>query len=208
LIALYSAPGACSLASHIALREAGAEFELHRVDFASDQQRTPEYLAMNPKGRVPLLVTDRGPLTETPAILAWIAQTHPEAGLAPTDPWAFAQMQSVNAYLCATLHVNHAHGRRAARWADAESSHADMAAKVPQTVGESFRHIEEEVFQGPFVMGDGLSVADAYLYTVSRWMETDKVDPARFPRVHEHRTRMQARPAVQAALEAEGLSPV
>ncbi|WP_339949459.1 glutathione binding-like protein [uncultured Albimonas sp.] len=208
MIALYSSPGACSLASHIALREAGAEFELRRVDFAAAEQRTPEYLAMNPKGRVPLLITDRGPLTETPAILAWIAQSFPEAGLAPADPWEFARMQSVAAYLCATLHVNHAHGRRAGRWADQESSHADMVAKVPETVGESFRHLEEEVFQGPFVMGDGHTVADAYLYTVSRWLETDRIDPARFPKVHAHRTRMQARPAVQAALEAEGLKPL
>ncbi|MDF2232812.1 glutathione S-transferase N-terminal domain-containing protein [Albimonas sp. CAU 1670] len=208
MIVIHSAPGACSLASHIALREAGAEFELRRVDFAADQQRSPEYLALNPKGRVPLLQTERGALTETPAILTWIAQSFPQANLAPADPWDFAQMQSVLAYICATLHVNHAHGRRSARWADQESSHADMRAKVPQTVGESFRHLEEEVFKGPFVMGDGHTVADAYLYTVSRWMETDKIDPARFPKVHEHRTRMQARPAVQAALEAEGLKPL
>lgn len=208
MIVLYSSPGACSLASHIALREAGAEFELKRVDFASAQQRSPEYLALNPKGRVPLLETDRGPLTETPAILAWIAQSFPEAGLAPADPWDFAKMQALNAYLCATLHVNHAHGRRAERWADAPEAQAAMREKAPETVAESFRHIEEEVFAGPWALATGPSVADAYLYTVSRWLEANKIDPARFPKVQAHRTRMQTRPAVMAALEAEGLKPV
>ena len=208
MLTLHSAPGACSLAAHIALREAGAEFELIRVDFAANQQRSPEYLALNPKGRVPLLTGPQGALTETPAILAWIAQTYPDAALAPTNAWDFARMQAFNAYICATLHVNHAHGRRASRWTDDEAAMATMVAKVPQTVGDSFAHIETESFEGPWVMGAGFSVADAYLYTVARWMEVDKLDPARFPRLRDHRARMQDRAAVREALEAEGLSPV
>ena len=79
---LYTSPGSCALASHIALREAGAEFDLVKVDFKAGQQQSAGYLAINPKGRVPALVTEEGVLTETPALLAFIAQRHPQAQLA------------------------------------------------------------------------------------------------------------------------------
>ncbi len=202
-LTLYVSPGACSLASHIALREAGAEFDLRIVDFKSSEQRTQDYLSLNPKGRVPALVTDRGVLTETPAILLWIAQTYPDAGLIPQAPWELAKVQELNSFICATLHVNHAHKMRGSRWADRAESHADMAAKVPETVAASFDHIERNVCQGPWVMGERFGIADAYLFTVARWIERDDIDPARFPKVIAHRERMEARPAVKAALEAE-----
>src|SRR5258708_32618839 len=110
MIKLFHSPHACSLASHIALEEAAAPYEAVRIDFSKSQQREPKYLAINPKGRVPALVTDAGILTETPAILAFIAQGFPKAGLAPLDdPFAFAQVQAFNSYLCSTVHVAHAH---------------------------------------------------------------------------------------------------
>ena len=79
---LYYAPNTCALASHIALEQAGAAYEARRVDFAKNEQRSPEYLRVNPKGRVPALVTERGILTETPALLSFIAQSFPAARLA------------------------------------------------------------------------------------------------------------------------------
>src|SRR5687768_17636747 len=101
---LFYAPGTCALASHIALEDAGANYEVVRLDFAGGEQRKPEYLKINPKGRVPALATDRGVLTENPAILAFIAQSFPKAKLAPfDDAWTYAQVQSFNAYLCATV---------------------------------------------------------------------------------------------------------
>jgi glutathione S-transferase len=115
---LYYAPGTCALASHIALQEAGAAYTAERVDFKSNQQNSPEYLAINPKGRVPALVTDRGILTETPAMLVFIAQSFPQAKLAPLDDsYTFAQVQAFNSYLCSTVHVAHAHKTRSYRWA-------------------------------------------------------------------------------------------
>src|SRR5205085_1716281 len=109
------------------------------------EQRSPEYLKINPKGRVPVLVTERGILSENPAILAYVAQTHPAAKLAPLDdPWAFAQLQSVNSYLCATVHVAHAHKFRGSRWADDPGALEAMKKKVPQSVGECFALIENE----------------------------------------------------------------
>ena len=113
MIKLFYAPHTCSLASHIALENAGAEYTTVRIDFAAEEQRKPQYLAVNPKGRVPALATGDGILTETPAILAFIAQSFPQARLAPLDrPFAFSQVQSFNSYLCATLHVAHAHRMR------------------------------------------------------------------------------------------------
>src|SRR5215831_19359681 len=94
---LYYAPHTCALASHIALEEAGADYTTERLDFRAEAQRKPEYLAINPKGRVPALVTPRGILTETPALLIYIAQTFPQASLAPLDdPFALAELQSFN----------------------------------------------------------------------------------------------------------------
>ena len=164
---LYYAPGTCALASHIALEEAGASYAAERLDFKNSQQTTPQYLAINPKGRVPALVTDRGTLTETPAILAYIAQSFPQAKLMPDDPFAFAQAQSFNSYLCSTVHINHAHKMRGYRWAVEESSFADMKRKVPETMAASFALIERDMLKGPWVMGEQYTVCDPYLFTIA-----------------------------------------
>lgn len=201
MLTLYFAPNTCSLATHIALEDAGASYDLRRVDFAKTEQQSPDYLKVNPKGRVPALATPRGILTETPAMLAYVAQTFPAAGLAPlADPFAFAELQSFNSYLCSTLHVAHAHRMRGSRWADDPSSFEDMKRKVPATVGACFRLIETDMLRGPWVMGDTYSVADAYLFTVAQWIEMDAVDPAPIPRVLDHRARMADRPSVKQAL--------
>jgi len=202
----YFAPHTCALASHIVLEQAGADYELERVDFKTNEQRSPEYMKINPKARVPSLVTDRGVLTETPAILAFVAQRHPEANLAPLDdPFAFAQVQSFNSYLCSTVHVAHAHRMRGYRWVDADDAAAleAMKRKVPQSVGDSFELIERDLFKGPWVMGDRYTISDPYLFTIAQWLELDGVDPARFPKVAEHRARMAEDPVVKRAIAAE-----
>jgi glutathione S-transferase len=203
MLKLYYAPGTCALASHIALEEAGAAYTAERVDFKNSQQTTPEYLAINPKGRVPALVTDRGVLTETPAILAFIAQTAPPAKLMPEDAFAFAQAQSFNTYLCSTVHVAHAHKGRGYRWATDESSFADMKRKVPETMAASFGLIERDMLKGPWVMGEQYTACDAYLFTLGGWLEGDSVDIATLPKVVAHRKRMSERPAVQKVLADE-----
>lgn len=201
MLKLFYTPGTCSLASHIALEEAGAGYEVHRVDFSKAEQTKPDYLTINPKGRVPALVTDRGILTETPAILAYIAQSFPKARLAPLDdPFEFARLQSFLSYLCSTVHVAHAHARRAARWADDPAAQEAMKAKVPQNMADCFALIERTMFVGPFVRGDAYSVADPYLFTIAGWLESDGVDPAWFPRILDHRNRMAERPAVAKVL--------
>jgi glutathione S-transferase len=201
---LYYAPGTCALASHIALQEAGAAYTTERLDFKSNQQNSPEYLAINPKGRVPALVTGHGVLTETPAMLAFIAQSFPQAKLAPLgDPHAFAQVQAFNSYLCSTVHVAHAHKGRGYRWAADEASFADMKRKVPQSVGASFALIERDMLRGPWVMGDSYTICDPYLFTLAQWLEGDSVDLSTLPKVIEHRNRMSERPAVRKVLDEE-----
>jgi glutathione S-transferase len=201
---LYYAPGTCALASHIALQEAGAAYETERLDFKTNQQNSAEYLAINPKGRVPSLVTDRGILTETPAMLAFIAQSFPQAKLAPLDdPYAFAQVQAFNSYLCSTVHVAHAHKGRGYRWATDEASFADMKRMVPKSVGASFALIERDMLRGPWVMGDSYTICDPYLFTVTQWLEGDSVDLSTLPRVMEHRKRMSERPAVRTVMAKE-----
>lgn len=204
MLSLYYAPNTCALASHIALEDAGADYEPVFVDFGGGEQRKPDYLAINPKGRVPALVTDKGILTETPAILAFIAQSFPAARLAPIDDaFAFAEVQSFNSYLCSTVHVAHAHRLRGSRWADDEAAIEAMKRKVPQSVGNCFELIEHEMLAGPWVMGQDYTICDPYLFTIARWLEGDGVDIARFPKVQDHYRRMEARPAVQRALSRQ-----
>jgi len=204
MIKLYYAANTCSLASHIALEEAGATYTTVRLSFASKEQRGPEYLAINPKGRVPAMVTDRGILTETPAMLAYIAQSFPEARLAPVDdPFAFAQVQAFNSYLCSTVHVAHAHRMRGQRWADDPAAIAAMQRKVPQSVGACFELIERDMLKGPWVMGEAYTICDPYLFTLAGWLEGDGVDLTKLPRVMDHHRRMSERPAVRRAVATE-----
>ena len=204
MLKLFYAAHTCALASHIALEEAGADYETVRVDFRSNEQKKPEYLAINPKARVPALVTDQGILTETPAILAFVAQSFPKARLAPLDdPFAFAGVQAFNSYLCSTVHVAHAHRMRGYRWVDDPAAIAEMQRKVPQTVGECFGLIEREMLAGPWVMGKSYRICDPYLFTLAQWLEGDGVDIARFPKVREHRQRMSERSTVKKAIAAE-----
>jgi len=204
MLTLFYAHNTCSLASHIALEDSGAAYEAKRLNFAENDQRKPEYLKINPKSRVPALVTDQGILTETPAILVYIAQSFPKANLAPlNDPFRLGQIQSFNSYLCSTVHVAHAHRMRGYRWSDDEAARETMKKKVPQNVGECFELIEREYFKGPWVMGADYTIADPYLFTLAKWLEADSVDPTRFPKVLDHRNRMAERPAVKKVLARE-----
>jgi len=198
----YYAPRTVSVASHIALEEAGAVFEARRLDFSITEQRSEDYLKVNPKGRVPALAISQGIITETPAILAYIAQMYPDANLAPLDdPFAFAKMQEFNCYLCATVHVAHAHGVRGIRWADDAAAIEAMKKRVPQTMGDCFSLIEESMLQTPWVLGEQYSVSDIYLHTVALWLEPDGVDIRGFPNVADHTRRMRERDAVRKVME-------
>jgi glutathione S-transferase len=197
MLKLFQSPDSCARAAHIALEEAGATYETVRMSLGAGDQRRSDYLAINPKGRVPALVTGQGVLSETPAILTYLAALYPDSPLGlPADPFAAAQIQSFNLYLCATLHVAHAHKLRGTRWADDPAAIAEMRRKVPESVAACFAMIETTLFRGPWVMGERFTICDPYLFVFAEWMEGDGVDPARFPKVLDHRRRMAARPSV------------
>ena len=200
---LYLAPGTCAQAVHIALHDADAPHQLKLLDFAAGEQRSPAYLAVNPRGRVPALVTEQGTLTEVSALLLFIAQSFPAAKLAPLDdPFRLALLQSFNSYLSSTVHVAHAHKRRGARWADDPAAHAAMQAKVPANMTAIFDHIEADWLQGPWVFGADYTIADPYLFTIAEWLEADGVDVSRYPKLLAHRARMLARDSVKQAKAA------
>jgi glutathione S-transferase len=203
-LTFFGVKGSCSLATHIALEEAGADYVFKKIDTSAGEQRTPDYLKINPKGRVPALITPDGVLTENVALLQYVADTHPKAKLAPSDPFARAKMNAFNAWLASTVHVNHAHKMRGARWSDDPAAHETMKAKVPQTMMESAAMIESQFLGSPWIMGDQYTVADGYLLVITNWCTGDGVDMSKFPKMLAHREAMLERPAVQRVLAMLG----
>jgi glutathione S-transferase len=193
---LYYAKGTIAIATAIALHEAGLDFESVRLDFRAAEQTGPEYQAINPKGRVPALVTDQGILTETAAILDYIADIAPAAGLRPSGPYEAAKMREAMCYLASTMHVNHAHKMRGHRWASEESSFADMKAKSVQTMIDSADHVENHILKGPYVLGETFSLADPYLYVACSWLEGDGVTVADYPKITAFIEAMRGRASV------------
>jgi glutathione S-transferase len=155
-------------------------------------------LSVNAKGRVPALLTEEGVLTETPAILLYIAQKYPQKKMAPLNNiYQLAKAQDFNSYLCSTAHVAHAHLSRGSRWADDPAAIAAMTAKVPETVGACFSFLETGMSDSPWVLGDDYSICDPYLFTITRWLKRDGVDRKKFPRIDAHYQRMKDRSAVR-----------
>lgn len=201
MLKLYYAANTCALAVHLALEFSEAPYELEALDFKAQQQRSPEYLAINPKGRVPALATDRGILTEVPALLLYVAQSFPQARIAPLDDaFLLAKMNEVNAYLSSTVHVNHAHKGRGARWADDEAAWESMKKKVKQNLLDNFSLIEQTYLQGPWVLGETFSTSDMYLYTIARWLRGHEIDVAQFPKLAALVQRIEGLPQVQRVL--------
>ena len=177
---LFYAPNTISMSVAIALQEAGLGHELTCVDFTKAEQSSETYLAKNPKGRVPTLIVGDKALTETGALLEYIAALVPEKKLAPTDPSQAFKMRSVMFYLASTMHVNHAHKMRGSRWADSQTSYDDMTSKVPQTMAVS---------------------ADIYLFNVCTWLAGDGVEVKNYPKLIAHMTAMEDRASVKKIRE-------
>ncbi|MCJ2009061.1 glutathione S-transferase family protein [Methylobacterium sp. J-092] len=205
---LYYAPGACSLAAHIALEEAGAPYDTVRLDLAAGDQRAPEYLAINERGRVPALVAGDWVLTENSAILRHVARAHPEAKLWPEDPRAQAVADEWLCWLSINHHPAYAHIRRPERYSDDEAALPGIRAKAADTFGDLCTMTEVRLSNGGWAVQDRYSVVDAYLMVFWVWARgpTLRFDmPARFPSWTAHARAMAERPAVQAVFAREGL---
>ena len=203
---LFYAPGTISIAVAITLYETGLPFDLVPGNFKEGEQTKAPFLTLNPKGRVPALETEGMYLTETGAVLDYIASLAPQAGLVPSDPLDAAHMRGVMYFLASTMHVNHAHRVRGSRWADRPESHADMKTRVAGNMAENARYVASHCLRGDYVVGAEFSLADPYLFVVCSWLEGDGVDLSEHPQISAFLSRMAERPSVQKAIE-QGMLP-
>jgi glutathione S-transferase len=197
---LFFAPGACSLSPHIVLNEAGLSFDKVKVDTKSKAMEGGDYRSINPLGYVPALELDDGTiLTEGPAIVQWIADQVPEKKLAPTHgSLERTKLQSWLNFISSELHKGFSPLFNAAMPDEAKQFFRERLAT-------RFQHLDRHLADKDYLMGRDFSVADAYLFTVSNWAAHTGVDLSGFPNVLAYRKRVLARPAVKAAMQAEGL---
>jgi glutathione S-transferase len=198
---LYYSPGVCSLSPHIALREAGLAFELVKVDY--ETKKLPgggDYRRLNPLGYVPLLELDDGQLlAEGPAIVQYIADRKPEVGLAPAaGTLPRYRLQEWLGFINSELHKAYS------SLFDASLPDSVKAA-IRKKLGTRLDHVVTRLGAQPFVLGDRFSVADGYLFTVLEWSRFVEIDLAAWPALQAFQSRVRQRPAVRAALQAEGL---
>ncbi|SHH02066.1 glutathione S-transferase family protein [Marivita hallyeonensis] len=205
MLKLYFAKGSSALASHLLLEEVGADYTAHEISIQSGAHKEGAYRAINPKMRVPALETAEGIITENPAILNYVAATHPASGVLPDTSFGRAQADAFNAYLCATMHVAFAHKLRGARWADTEQAREDMAAKVPANLRDCAQLIEAHYLKGPWILGDQYTTCDAYMILVPQWLSKAGVDINEFPKLAAHRDALMSRPATQTVMAAHDL---
>jgi glutathione S-transferase len=209
---LFYSPGACSLAPHIALEEAGAAFEPVLTSLAAGAQKTPEYLALNPKGRVPALADGDFVLTENPAVLRYIALKFPQARLWPEDAYEDARCTEWLGWCTSGLHIAYAHVRRAERYADSDGAKAEVIRKGIETARVTWEQVERRLARAgtEWAAGENFSVADPYLLVFWLWGRgpTLGYDMARdFPAWTRIAKRLAARPAVLRALGREDTAP-
>ena len=197
MLVFYYAKNSAAYAPHILLEDVEADYKAVKIDFANGEQCSDEYLGINPKGRVPSLITEHGVLTETPAILAYIAQIYRKYRMAPENTFEFAVAQAFNCYIASTVHVAHAHKHHGARWADDLLAQDNMRAKVHQNMNDCAAIIETHYLRGPWVLGDRYSMCDPYLALVTRWLDDDGVDISQFPKIAAHNLSIRARPSMQ-----------
>jgi len=198
---LYFSPGACSLSPHIALREAGLDFEIDRVDFATKKTRGGEdFITVNPRGYVPALRLDDGQvLTEGPAIVQWIADQVPDRKLAPAaGTFERVRLQETLNFISTELHK----GFSPLFNKDCPDSWKEV---VRQNLSRRFATLDALLADQPFLLGQDFTVADGYLFTVLGWTRFVNYDLTPYPNLVAYQTRVSQRPAVQAALAAEGL---
>ena len=205
---LYYAPGACSLAAHIVLEESGLPFAGVPLDLAAGDQRAPEYLAINERGRVPALVEDGWVLTECAAIMRHVARSVPDKGMWPTLPQEQALADEWLGWLAVNHHVAYAHVRRAERYTADEAALPGIRAKGADTFGDLCTMTEVRLSNGGWALGEHYTVVDPYLLIFWVWGRGAalKFDMAgRFPAWTAHARAMAGRPAVQAVFAREGL---
>lgn len=205
---LYYAPTACSIAPHIALEEVGVPFEPRRIDLAKGEQSSPEFLALSPLGRVPAMIIDGGAVTEVPALLTYIASLDTGIGLTPPPgTLAYARCFEWLGFLSSSLHVAYAQFRRPQRFLAEESpAWGELTEQGRRNTIGFYREVERR-FTGGWAAGDSYSIADIYLFPFFTWAWRLEFDVrTECPMWAALFDRLKGRPAVQRAIEREGLT--
>ena len=205
---LYFAPGACSFVPHVALEAVraatGQAFEPRLVKLHKDENKTPEYLAMNPNGQVPVLVADGKPLNQIVAICDFLDRSFPEAGLLPAEPWARAQALSQFAWMNNTVHPTFTRVFRSAEFAEGEAAQAEVKKMAQARYRRQLERIQGWTAGAkPYWHGGHITPHDAYAFTLLRWGGIAGVDPKSLPGYLAYVERVMAAPPVAAALERE-----
>lgn len=198
---LFYSPGACSLAPHIVAHELGIPLTLEKVDTKTKQTESGrDFNAINPKGYVPAIELESGEiLTEGPVITQYLADQHPASGLAaPNGTLARYRLQEILGYINSEIHKSYSPLFNPATSAEVREERAQYLKK-------RYALIEKTLATQPFIAGPDFTIADAYLFTVTNWARLVKVDLSEFPHLLAFQKRVAERPAVQAALKAEGL---
>jgi glutathione S-transferase len=199
---LYYSPGACSLSPHIVANEIGIKLDLEKVDTKTKQtEHGTDFYTINPKGYVPALRLDNNELlTEGPAIVQYLADLKPESQLAPINgTLARYRLQEILGYINSELHKSYSPLFNPNTLPEVRKDREEYLRK-------RYTLIEQTLGKQPYLLGEQFSVADAYLFTVTNWSNFLKLDLSEFPNLLAFQKRVAARPAVQAALKAEGLA--
>jgi glutathione S-transferase len=205
-ITLYYSPGACSLAPHIVLEELGIAYEPVRISTAEGQQRSPEYLKINPRGRVPALVVDGRVLVENVAILSYLGGGFAAKGLWPERTWDQAQAISLMAWLADTVHPAFAHIFRPERYVQGEACIDVVKAAGRKTFGECLAEIDRLVAGKRWALGNRFTVVDAYLLVFYRWGNRNAFPMKDLAHFTALAGRVLARPAVKKVMADEGIT--
>lgn len=198
---LYYSPGSCSLASHIALCETGLPFETDQIIKTNKMTVGGEnFMHLNPKGYVPTIKLDDGSiLTEGVAVLQYIADRKPDSGLAPkAGTMERYRLQEWLTFISSEIHKSFSPMFN-------KDTLEEVKANARNHLTRRFGYVETQLANKPYLMGDHFTVADAYLFVVTRWSDHAGLDLSPFPRIREYMARIASRPAVQKALKAEGL---
>jgi glutathione S-transferase len=198
---LYFAPGACSLAPHIALREAGLGFDLEQVDLRAKQTKSGgDYRAINPKGSVPALALDDGQvLTEAAVILQWIADHKPTMKLAPAPgTMARYRVEEWLNWIATELH------KGISPFFNPKASD-EWKQILRDRLAMQFDFLSKRLGAKPYLMDEGYTVADSYLFTILRWTKLHHIELGTWPNIVAYMERVGARDGSQAAMKTEGL---
>ncbi len=198
---LYFSPGACSLSPHIVLREAGAKFDLEQVDNKTKKTKSgADFWQINPKGYVPVLELDDGQrLTEGPAIVQYIADQYPNAGLLPPcGSFDRYRVQEWLNFITSEVHKSFGPLFR-------DTTPAEYKSIAKENIAKRYGYLEKHLAKHQYLHGEKFGVSDAYLFTVSNWMKRVGMDIGEWPNVKAYVERIAARPKVQEAMKAEGL---